>query len=95
MIHLSTFKANKDLISKYGIGHAHLLWVMGLYLDYSNIDELASECLTDTSDDKKIDFIKLDFDNKKIVGHRVVVWVILYLLEHTGKDFQSEILLVT
>jgi len=28
-------------------------------------------------------------------GHRVVVWVILYLLEHTGKDFQSEILLVT
>ncbi len=29
------------------------------------------------------------------MGHRVVVWVILYLLEHTGKDFQSEILLVT
>ncbi|OOP54899.1 MAG: hypothetical protein AYP45_17885 [Candidatus Brocadia carolinensis] len=28
-------------------------------------------------------------------GHRVVVWVILYFLEHTGKDFQSEILLVT
>ncbi|GEM_PF-3650427 len=31
----------------------------------------------------------------KVLGHRVVVWVILYLLEHTGKDFQSEILLVT
>jgi len=29
------------------------------------------------------------------MGHRVVVWVLLYLLEHTGKDFQSEILLVT
>ena len=67
MIHLNAFKANKDLISKYGMSHAHLLWVMGLYLDYSNIDELASECLTDTHDDKKIDFIKLDIDNKKIV----------------------------
>ena len=26
-------------------------------------------------------------------GHRVIVWVILYLFEHTGKDFQPEILL--
>jgi len=30
----------------------------------------------------------------KMEGHRVVVWVILSLFEHTGKDFQSEILLV-
>jgi PAS domain S-box-containing protein len=28
------------------------------------------------------------------VGHRVGVWVILYLFEHTGEDFQSEIFLV-
>ena len=28
------------------------------------------------------------------LGLRVIVWVILYLLEHTGEDFQSEILLV-
>jgi flavin-dependent dehydrogenase len=27
-------------------------------------------------------------------GHRVGVWVILYLFEHTGEDFQSEIFLV-
>ena len=33
--------------------------------------------------------------NETKLGHRVVVWVLLYLLEHTGKDFQSEILLVT
>ena len=41
------------------------------------------------------------FINKYVVtniifmSHRVVVWVILYLLEHAGKDFQSEIFLVT
>ncbi|TWU52969.1 hypothetical protein B188_09320 [Candidatus Brocadiaceae bacterium B188] len=35
-------------------------------------------------------FIRIVF-----LGHRVVVWVLLYFLEHTGKDFQSEILLVT
>jgi len=28
------------------------------------------------------------------MGHRVGVWVILYLFEHTGEDFQSEIFLV-
>jgi hypothetical protein len=31
----------------------------------------------------------------KEVGLRVVVWIILYLFEHTGEDFQSEVLLVT
>ncbi len=36
-----------------------------------------------------------EINSLKKEGHRVVVWVILYLLEHTGKDFQSEILLVT
>jgi len=32
--------------------------------------------------------------HKEILGHRVGVWVILYLFEHTGEDFQSEIFLV-
>ena len=67
MNHLNAFKANKALIEKYGIGNAHLIWVMGLYLDYPDIEELGSECLTDQGNDKKIDFIKLDLDNKKIV----------------------------
>lgn len=31
----------------------------------------------------------------KILGLRVAVWVILYLFEHTGEDFQSEVFLVT
>ena len=39
--------------------------------------------------------INIEHPDDFIKGHRVVVWVILYLLEHTGKDFQSEILLVT
>lgn len=67
MNHLNAFKANQALIQKYGIGNAHLIWVMGIDLDYPNIEELASECLTDNGDDKKIDFIKLDLDNKKLV----------------------------
>jgi AIPR protein len=67
MDHLSAFKGQDVLIKKFGVGKAHLLWVMGIYLDDSNLEELASECLTDGSDDKKIDFIKLDYDNKKIV----------------------------
>ena len=31
---------------------------------------------------------------KIIEGLRVLVWVISYLFEHTGKDFQSQVLLV-
>jgi hypothetical protein len=67
MEHLKNFKANAELINKYGESTAYLLWAMGLYLEESNFDELASECLTDGSNDKKIDFIKLDYDHKKIV----------------------------
>ena len=29
-----------------------------------------------------------------VMSLRVIVWVLLYLFEHTSKDFQSEILLV-
>ena len=67
MNHIDTFKGNTTLIAKYGMGDAHLIWVMGLYLDNSNLEELASECVTEGWGDKKIDFIKLDVDNKKIV----------------------------
>jgi AIPR protein len=67
MNYINVFRANKALIEKYGVSNAYLIWVMGLYLDYPDIEELASECLTDNGDDKKIDLIKLDLDNKKIV----------------------------
>ena len=42
-------------------------------------------------------FIEFVHKNKKVkkLDVRVVVWVILYLSEHTGEDFQSEVFLVT
>lgn len=64
---INAFKGNTKLVETFGISNAYLIWVMSLYLDESNLNELASECLTDGSDDKKIDFIKLDYDSKKIV----------------------------
>lgn len=66
MNHLDTFKSKTELIAKYGEEKAHLIWTMGLFLDFPDLDQLASESITDGSDDKKIDFIKLDIDNKKL-----------------------------
>lgn len=57
MQHLIEFKKNVNLITKYGEGNAHLLWVMSLYLDDPDIEKLAADGLTDGSGDKKIDFI--------------------------------------
>ncbi len=68
MNHIKAFEEEATLISKLGKGAAHLVWAMGLYLDELDLQALASECLTDVPDDKKIDFIKLDRDQ-----HRVVV----------------------
>jgi hypothetical protein len=65
--YLNVFKTNTDLISELGEGNAYLAWSMALYLDHPSPEELASESLTDGGDDKKIDFIRLDQDAKKIV----------------------------
>jgi hypothetical protein len=67
MNYLKSFEANEDLISRLGKRNAYLVWVMALYTDYPDFLELASEALTDGSDDKKIDFIRLDVDGKKLV----------------------------
>ena len=67
MNYLKSFEANEDLIGRLGKGNAYLVWVMALYYDYPDFLELASEALTDGSDDKKIDFIRLDLDEKKLV----------------------------
>ena len=50
-----------------GVGNAYLCWAIALYLDYSDVEQLATDSLTDHSNDKKIDFIRLDLDSKKIV----------------------------
>jgi AIPR protein. len=66
MNHLKNFKKETKLIKQYGIGNAHLLWVMGLYLDFYDLEQLEKESLTDQSDDKKIDFIRCDIELKRI-----------------------------
>lgn len=67
MNYLKSFEANEDLIARLGKGKAYLVWVMALYTDYPDLLELASEALTDGTNDKKIDFIRLDVDGKKLV----------------------------
>ena len=66
MDYITTFKSEARLIKDYGEGNAFLIWVMGLYLDYSDLIELADDCLTDQGDDKKIDFLCIDDERQKI-----------------------------
>lgn len=67
MNHIETFKKQIELIEQFGESNAHLTWVMSLYLDHPSPLALGSEGITDGGDDKKIDFIKLDSDLRKIV----------------------------
>jgi len=67
MNHLNAFKSNTALIEKLGEGNAHLIWTVSMYLDYPDKFQLGSESLTDGSNDKKIDFIRIDRDLNKIV----------------------------
>ncbi|MDP1637525.1 MAG: AIPR family protein [Candidatus Nitrotoga sp.] len=67
MNHQKAFKAQKNLISDLGEGNAHLVWSMAMYLDEPDTKKLAADCLTDGCNDKKIDFLCLDCDNKRIV----------------------------
>lgn len=67
MNHLTAFKAQEGLISELGEGNAHLIWSMAMYLDEPDTNKLAADCLTDGFKDKKIDFLSLDYDNKRLV----------------------------
>lgn len=67
MSYLNAFQANGGLIARLGEGNAYLAWVMALYLEEPDIDALASEAITDGPNDKKIDFIYLDKDAKRII----------------------------
>ncbi len=61
------FRSHHQLISKLGEGNAYLVWTLGLYIDESDLDALASEALTDGKNDKKLDFLYLDRDGRRIV----------------------------
>lgn len=67
MAYLDAFKSNAALIGLLGEGAAHLVWSLGLYLEEPDLEALASEALTDGPNDKKIDFILLDRDAKRIL----------------------------
>lgn len=67
MNYIDSFNKETKLIEKLGKSNAYLIWVMGLYLDESDLNSLASDNLTDTGNDKKIDFLKTDFDGRRII----------------------------
>ncbi len=67
MPYVDIFEKKKGLIAKVGTDKAHLAWAMALYLEDADVDGLAAVALTDGPDDKKIDFIYIDRDAKRIV----------------------------
>lgn len=60
MEYLDKFKRETDLIAQYTINKAFIVWAMGLYLDISDLEQLASDNLTDKGNDHCIDFLRLD-----------------------------------
>jgi hypothetical protein len=67
MAYIDAFRANDSLIKNLGEGNAHLVWAMALYLEEPDFEALASEGLTDSPNDKKIDFVYVDRDGKRLV----------------------------
>lgn len=67
MDYLDYFKSEKKIIEEIGESKAYIVWVMSLYLDDSNLEELIEDNLTDDTDDKKIDFIRLDLEKRKLI----------------------------
>lgn len=67
MAYIDAFRSDATLISKIGEGNAHLIWTLGMLLQESDLDSLASETLTDGSDDKKIDLLYLDRGEGRII----------------------------
>jgi len=67
MNYLDAFAKETALVSSLGEDKAYLSWVMAQYLEEADVEALASVALTDGPDDKKIDFIYLDYDAKRLV----------------------------
>jgi hypothetical protein len=67
LAYIDAFRANTSLIARLGEGKAHLAWALAMYLEEADVEALASEAITDGPDDKKLDFIYLDRDGKRIV----------------------------
>ncbi|WP_167517595.1 MULTISPECIES: AIPR family protein [Achromobacter] len=65
--HTDDFATQADLHGQFGMGNAHLIWVMSMYLDQPDPIELGVNALTDQPDDKKLDFVYLDRDERRLV----------------------------
>lgn len=66
-VHLDAFAKQSELVDTFGSGNAHLVWVMSMYLDVPDPIQLGIDSLTDGPNDKKLDFLHLDSDNRRIV----------------------------
>ena len=65
---MDAFRSNTGpLIKTIGEGNAHMVWAIALYLEEPDVEALASAAIADVPDDKKIDFIFLDRDAKRVV----------------------------
>ena len=67
MAYKQVFLSSTPLIKALGEANAHMMWAIALYLEEPDPEALASEGLTDGKGDRKIDFIYLDRDAKRIV----------------------------
>ena len=66
MSYIDIFKKT-PLASKIGEDKAHVVWVMSRILEESDLESLAATALTDGPNDKKIDFIYLDHDGRRLI----------------------------
>jgi len=57
----------KDLIAAIGRDNTHLAMAIALFIEEPDVPALASEGLTDGGNDKKIDFIYHDVENRRLV----------------------------
>jgi AIPR protein len=67
MLHIDDFKTQQKLHKLFDVGNGHLVWVMSMYLDEPDPEQLGIDCLTDQPDDKKLDFVFLDRDGRRVV----------------------------
>ena len=67
MFHTDEFAKQEALRAEFGVGNAHLVWIMAMYLDEPDPRQLAIDALTDQPNDKKLDLLYLDRDERKVV----------------------------
>lgn len=60
MQYIEKFRTETALIGCYTESKAFIVWSMGLYLDVQDLEQLASDNLTDKFDDHGIDFLRYD-----------------------------------